>query len=102
MALISREQFIAQYLNLPIRTLQDLQLYVTRRTISLSPSFDSVVNEAMDKIENSYPVLGEQQTVLFGRKLGDYSGFSHVQLQSVFGLTSEQATQVQTALGVSE
>lgn len=100
--IITKPEFINQYLNgFTIQSLEDLQLWVTRKTVSLSPEFDSVVDEAMDKIVGSYQQLGESQVQLFGRKLGDYSGFSHAQLQSVFGLTSEQATEVQNALGVS-
>jgi hypothetical protein len=52
----------------------------------------------MDKIVNSYQALGEQQTVLFGRRLGDSSGLSRTKIIDRFGLTNEQVDDIATDL----
>ncbi|HSE17743.1 MAG TPA: hypothetical protein VLB46_11875 [Pyrinomonadaceae bacterium] len=101
MPVITVEELKERFENPEVRTIDDLMLWIERQTVARSADYNDVVSEAHQKILDSFPALGHQQEVLFGRRLSDYSGFSHERLQSLFGLTPEEATQVQNALGVS-
>jgi len=85
------------------RNINELFKFVERKVLA-GTSYNDAINDAVALAQNRSVAasFSDPQQVLFGRKLGDYSGFSHAQLQSVFGLSPSEATEVQAILGVTD
>src|SRR5687768_3845831 len=84
MPVISLEQLKEKFENPEVRSVEDLLLWIERNVAARSADYDAVMNEAHQKIVDSYPALGHQQNMFAGKVLGTYAGFDRTALKQKF------------------